>query len=335
MTALSTSLVKARESYWLHLHKHGIGAHYVKQDMLDKPPPVGSRLLTIPQALARIGKATEGEAWKGWERNTLHFPRPVLAPKENLADLLDAASKTAPVKLPSSLTTSGGRKPYIPVPADYAERKRAWDEKEPERIAAANATIEQVSQSYQKWKDGAVQHAVGVAALHRAFAALANAISDASVQPWFFQPKTGTKGKQRSDWLLRPAAASSLVRFSRIQNLKGEDFGVALVPADELEAAFPASRPAAIIATSEDGWPLSPYLQLMMHVARQEGITAANHGTTAQLAAAICEAAQSFGLTVGSTGSDDLSPSMAAHLAKAIRWPGARSGNGKGANQNK
>lgn len=331
MTITPQFFTHVQGSYEVHFIAERIGLPFVTPWTLDNPPAVGSKLVTLPKAISLMGKALDGEGWEDWERTTLHYPTPVLAPSENFLGFLQDLEREKP-KPPPPISITSQRSTTRRLD-DYAERKRVWDDAAPERTKIAQASLERVQERFREWREGAEVHRKGVEALRRVFLVLANAISDDDVEPWFFVQATGKKDRLRKELIIRPGGMNALIRDSMILNEKGENVGIALIPLEQLAPWIGFAANVTLTSGMADDWPLSPYVRLMMHVAKVEGITDTNHSTTCQLAAALRQAAPDFGLSVGSSASDDLSPSMANDLAKAIRWPGARAGNGKGANR--
>jgi len=99
------------------------------------------------------------------------------------------------------------------------------------------------------------------------------------------------------------------------------------VDSDRLAEAFPLNP---LHKTSVGSIPLdqlSPYLQLMIHVSLEQGMTAESRISPEELREALMAAAPKFGLSVG-RGNDgsDITRTWAKELGKALRWQDARKG---------
>lgn len=312
----------------------GVGSPYVVQSTLDDPPIVEERLMFVTHAIAYVGSITDPD-WANYERTALHFPQPAIPSTMTVGKLL--ARHRAPQK-PPPMSLSGAsnwnRRSMQAEEQRYATDLAKWKEEAPKRKAEAEQAVAADENYYAEWVAGIAAHSSAVLALHRAAKTLCRAIVNHRVTPYARPIHGGEMAEMKRSIWSDESVPGRIVRGGSLSLDGGKSWFYLFVDRAELMQEFSPPPTPADVVEGLDLSALSPYLRLLIAVAEKQNITADNHSTVESLKADLLAEAPRFGLSVGS-GNDgsDLSATLAGDLAKAIRWPNARLGRAKGANQ--
>lgn len=301
----------------------GVGQPFVDQALLDCPPMAEEELMFFPIAIAVAGKALDPRGWQDWERTVEYYPAP--APRGltlmTFGWLEQANAPKAPPPVPIS-STSGARYNVRARQSAYEEEKQRWENEKPQRKAAFQKEMESEGAYLQQWAAGHLQHATGEAELAKALRAVCQKITDQKITPYGRPVSGGATYKLKRELFMMDTPPMSLVRKGILLTDR-QVANYVFLPKAEVHAAFGSGM---LNRQEGEGPAVSPYLQLMLHVAAKQAITQSNSSTVDSLQSDLWDCRHLFGLDDDA----DFSPSLAKSLAGAIRWPDARKGKGKG-----
>lgn len=165
------------------------------------------------------------------------------------------------------------------------------------------------------------------AKLKRAVEELADALMDGVSAYWYREGSTSPPVDLPTGQIMAARAGDGFNLFVRGRIRSSGSQHHVYVDAEQLAKAFPRlSDPLQSVGTFQID-ALSPYLQLMIQVSLEQGVTAQTRTTPEALGDILRTEAPKFGLTAGK-GNDgsDITKTWSTQLGKALRWPDARKG---------
>ena len=285
----------------------GIGGPYLSQDLLKSPPLAPSRYLFLLPAVAHVGRVTQGDAWKDWETATLYCPA-ILKPTATVDSILKQhrpPQKPMPTTL-SNIRSGGGS--YKRDSEDYDLAMMRWGAGAIDRLRAAQATVKELNEAWERMERDREAHAPGVEALRAAFRALSVAIVERQVAP-FARLRSGG-----SVFDIKPDTFASEWLFGRVIRegvlTEGGAQVFLFVDRAQLERAFPVALPD-VEPSDFEGLHLSQSMKLALLTVRDWEVNPGNQPKVEALA----EHVKSLAKVQGET----LSDSRALAIARVLR----------------
>lgn len=270
------------------------GTPFLSAYLLENPPLAPASKIFLLPALAHVGKSTEGDGWLSWESQTLHYPQ-LAAPTLTVADVL--ARHRPPAKT-SSIGHLGSRPPTFrpTVRPSYEDQLADYNAKSDDRLKAAQEAVAHSQKAYEDYERLRLTHLPGVTAIYRAFRALSYKVVDGDVKA-FSRPVAGGGVLEElpPSRFQDEALVHQAIRAGRFN----EGASYLFFEREDLERAFPLEGTASADAAYWDGIKLSPYMALMLDIAKRWEIDPQNPPKASALQKEIESTAAKFGLSVG------------------------------------
>ncbi|MBL9065536.1 MAG: hypothetical protein JNN10_04505 [Sphingopyxis sp.] len=275
------------------------------------------------RAVVAVGKHLYGDEWEFSEK-----AREKYLPHDRVADIEAEVSKRYPAPAVPKAAPPVGGSFNVGKPIDPALMARIR-EAGAARRAERDEYAKEIDAALPPYADLAATNDARKARLLAAESKLFGAVLNKHLPAYWYADGTASEpslmpiGELVKEW--NSTGGGNLTRRGYIWRDRAA-WHVYLDTA-KLADAFPLNplRETAVGSISLDQ--LSPYLQLMIQVSLEQGVTAHTRTKPQALGDILRNEAPKFGLTVGK-GNDgsDITKTWATQLGKALRWPDARKG---------